>query len=110
MNWTSWVLILALGIATNAMRAAFFVGYKRPLPRALQRALHFAPPAILAALAVPALVSAGRAFSLPRFIAGGVGVLVAVCSTAHPAWRSKSILLTVVSGMSALWLLTLAHF
>ncbi len=108
-NWAIWVLMLTLGLATYAMRAAFFVGCKHPLPQRLQQALRFVPPAVLAALAVPALLSAGAGFSLSRLIAGVVGLLVALCTVASPAWRNKSVLLTVVSGMSAFWLLTLAH-
>jgi branched-subunit amino acid transport protein len=108
-GWAIWALMLALGLATYAMRAAFLVGCKRPLPPTLQHVLRFVPPAVLAALAMPTLVSAGAVFSLPRLIAGGVGMLVAACSAARPAWRSKSVLLTVISGMSALWLLTLVR-
>jgi branched-subunit amino acid transport protein len=108
-SWAIWALMLTLGLATYAMRAAFFVECKRPLPQRLQQALRFVPPAVLAALAVPALVSAGAGFSLPRLIAGVVGLLVAICTATRPAWRNNSVLLTVVSGMSAFWLLTWVH-
>jgi branched-subunit amino acid transport protein len=108
-NWAIWALMLALGLATYAMRAAFLVGWKRPLPPALQQVLRFVPPAVLAALALPTLASAEAAFSLPRLMAGVVGIVVAGWSAARPAWRSKGVLLTVVSGMSALWALTLVH-
>jgi branched-subunit amino acid transport protein len=105
-NWAIWVLMLTLGLATYAMRVAFFVGCKRPLPHRLQQALRFVPPAVLAALAVPALLSPGGVFSMPRLIAGGVGILVAVGTVASPTWQNKSVLLTVICGMSAFWVLT----
>lgn len=108
-NWTIWVLILTLGLATYAMRAAFFVGCQRPLPQRLHHALCFVPPAVLAALAVPALLNTGEVFSLPRLIAGVVGALVAVGTVASPTWQNKSVLLTVICGMSAFWLLTWVH-
>jgi branched-subunit amino acid transport protein len=108
-SWTIWALMLTLGLATYAMRAAFFVGCKRSLPHRLQQALRFVPPAVLAALALPALLSAGAGFSLSRLIAGMVGLLVAICTAARPAWRNKSVLLTVVCGISAFWLLTWVH-
>ncbi len=108
-SWAIWVLILTLGLATYAMRAAFFVECKRPLSQRLQQALRFVPPAVLAALAVPALLSADEVFSMPRLIAGVVGALVAVGTVASPTWQNKSVLLTVICGMSAFWLLTWVH-
>jgi branched-subunit amino acid transport protein len=105
-NWAMWALMLTLGLATYAMRAAFFVGCKRPLPPALQQALRFVPPAVLSALAVPALLSPGGVFSMPRLIAGGVGILVAAGTVASPTWQNKSVLLTVICGMSTFWVLT----
>ncbi len=108
-SWAIWALMLTLGLATYAMRAAFFVGCKRPLPQRFQQALRFVPPAVLAALALPALLSTGTGFSLSRLIAGMVGMLVAICTATRPAWRNKSVLLTVVSRMSAFWVLTWAR-
>jgi branched-subunit amino acid transport protein len=105
-SWAIWALLLTLCLATYAMRAASFVGCKRSLSRRLQQALRFVPSAVLAALAVPALLSTGGVFSLSRLIAGVVGVLVAVGTVSNPTWQNKSVLLTVVCGMSAFWVLT----
>jgi len=96
-----WLAVAAIGLATYAIRLSFIhlVGRVDGLPPVAERALRFVPPAVLAALALPALVTVEpsvRATLLsPRLLAGGVAAAV--------AWRTEDVLATVVAGMAALW-------
>lgn len=98
-----WLAVVAIGLATYAIRLSFIhlVGRVDGLPPVAERALRFVPPAVLAALALPALVTVeptARATLLsPRLLAGGVAAAV--------AWRTEDVLATVVAGMAALWTL-----
>lgn len=72
---------------------------KVPLPDPLLRALRYVPPAVLTAIIVPEVL-------LPK---GHVqiahnGYLIAGIVAALVSWRTKSLLLTIVLGMAALWL------
>ena len=96
-----WVMILG-GLATFAIRAFFIllVG-QREIPPLLRRALYFIPPAVLTAIILPELVLPRGSLDLsptnPNLLAGLVAVLV--------AWRTRSVLLTIVIGMAVFWLL-----
>lgn len=93
-----WVVIVALAGITYALRASFLLGARHPLPTRWLRLLRFAPPAVLAAFVVPALVGSGNRLSpetLGYLLAAGVAALV--------AWRFQNVLLTVALGMVALW-------
>jgi branched-subunit amino acid transport protein len=72
------------------------------LPPAVERALRFVPPAALAALVVPDMVSHNGALVLtlanPRLIAGVVAFFI--------AWRTRNIAATLIVGMGLFWLLT----
>jgi len=71
------------------------------IPDLARRALRFVPPAVLTAIWVPEmLVLEGRVnFSLSnyRLLAGLLAVIV--------AWRTRSVIWTIIIGMAALWLL-----
>lgn len=87
-----------MGVATFFLRASFLVWIgQRPMPR-LERYLRYVPAAVLPALTVVALRGGhGDAGALvPRLVAAAVGGLV--------AWRTRSVLLTMVAGMATLWL------
>lgn len=116
-GWPLWMLILALGLVTWAMRGAFFllppkaqapITDQATVPEQ-QNVLRFAPQAVLAALVAPALVSGGTGTSWPfaQGLAGGVGLLVAICAVSHSRWRTRCVLLTLIGGMGTLWLLGL---
>jgi branched-subunit amino acid transport protein len=97
-----WLLFLALGLGTFLERLSFiFLLGKISVPDWLRRALRFVPASVLAALVFPALTHPAGAldFSLGNFrlLAGLVGAVV--------AWRTRSVLLTLVAGMLALWAL-----
>ena len=94
-----WVMIIA-GLATFAIRATFIIliGH-REIPPLLRRALYFIPPAVLTAIILPELVLPRGQLDLsltnPNLVAGIVAVLV--------AWRTRSVLLTIVVGMVVFW-------
>lgn len=92
-----WVIIVILGSLTYGLRASFLLA-RHPLPTAWLRALRFVPPAVLAALVAPALVGNGNPLGpgiLAELLAAGLAALV--------GWRYQNVLLTVVTGMVALW-------
>lgn len=85
---------------TYGLRASFLLGVRHPLPTAWLHALRFTPPAVLAAFVVPTLLGSGNPLApgaLSALLAAGVAALV--------AWRFQNVLLTVVTGMVALWVL-----
>jgi branched-subunit amino acid transport protein len=95
------VLIAGMALVTFAVRypVLALVG-KINLPQPVIRALRYVPPAVLAAIILPAMLldSANQlALSLNNsyLIAGVVAFLV--------AWRTKNMLLTIILGMAALW-------
>ena len=95
---TTWVVILVAAAGTFAQRASFLVFAHRLAevsPRA-QRVLRQIPPAVLAALVVPALVRPAGDLDLwqPRLLAGVVAALV--------SWRTRNVGLTLVVGMGVL--------
>jgi branched-subunit amino acid transport protein len=94
-----WGTLLAMGAATLLTRLALIVVWGRvPLPGISLEVLRFVPPAVLAAIIIPALVMpAGQvnlSFGNERLVAGLVAALV--------AWRTHSPLLTIGLGMAVL--------
>jgi branched-subunit amino acid transport protein len=101
---TIWWIIIAGMIVTYAMRLSFIVLLPADqLPAPVRQGLRFAPPAVLAAIAIPEILMPGGASTLdvtsPEALAGLAAALV--------AWRSESTWLTIAAGMSLLWLLQL---
>ena len=90
------LLVLGMAAVTFGVRypVLVLVG-KIPLPESIIRALRYVPPAVLTAIIVPAvLMPAGTVdFSLTNAyqVAGIVAAVV--------AWRTKSLLLTIVISM-----------
>ena len=93
----AWLVVVAGGAGTYAMRASFLAIAHRMahVPPALARVLRQIPPAALAAIVVPAMVRPDGHLDLtqPRLAAGVIAAAV--------AWRSRSIALTLVIGMAA---------
>lgn len=94
-----WLIVLALAAATFVTRLSF-IGLLAhvELPRLLQRALSYVPPAILAAIVAPQVFPVVRdlpTFDWPRLIAALVAFAV--------AFRTRSTLATVCIGMLVLW-------
>ncbi len=99
---TLWLAVLAIGLATYAMRVVFLasrrLGAVHPV---LQEALRFVPVAVLSALIFPALLLPAGALDITignsRLPSGILAALV--------AWRTGSALATVGAGLGALWIL-----
>ena len=94
--------IIGMGVITYAIRVSLFLLPEGAhLPDRLLRALRYVPAAVLSAIIAPELLMPGGAFDLSlgneRLLAGLVAILV--------AWRTRNVLLTVIAGMGALWLL-----
>jgi branched-subunit amino acid transport protein len=97
-----WGVMIALGVATFGIRASFVYLFGRidEVPARVTNALRFVPPAVFAALTVPAIVAPEGAIVIvgnERLVAGVVAGAV--------AWYVDDILATIVAGMVALWLL-----
>ncbi len=98
-----WLTVIAMGLVTFAIRFSLIGALgKVTLPPLLVRSLRYVPPAVLTAIIVPELVLPGGTLDLSlgnaRLLAGALAALV--------AWRTKNVILTVIVGMAALWILT----
>ncbi len=100
-----WLVMLLGGLLTYGMRLSFIYLLGRwEVPDLVRRALRFVPPAVLSAIIAPELLMPENHLDLGldnhRLVAGLVAILV--------AWRTKSMLLTILAGFAALLLLQLA--
>lgn len=97
MNTTVWTTIVIGGMGTFAMRASFLVFAHRmvTVPAWAQRVLRQIPPAVLAAIVLPALLRPGGDLDVwqPRVLAGALAAVV--------AWRTRNVALTLAVGMGA---------
>ncbi len=97
-----WLTIMGVAGGTFLLRLSFIELWKwMRVPSLLIRALNYVPPAVLAALVLPALLRSGGSIDVSydnlRLIAGLLAALV--------AWYTRSMLLTLGAGMGALWVL-----
>lgn len=97
-----WLLIAGMGVITFGIRGSVIALFGRvEIPPHLRRSLRFVPPAVLTALVTPALVRPAGAvdlsFTNTHLVAGIVAAVV--------AWKAKSTVLTIASGMAVLWAL-----
>ncbi|MDF1555061.1 MAG: AzlD domain-containing protein [Deferrisomatales bacterium] len=95
-----WAIIGCAAAGTFLLRLSFFALFgNRGVPATLERPLKYIPPAVLAALVVPALVmhqgAARISWHNPRLLAG----LVAALAT----WKTGSVLWTLGAGMVGFW-------
>ncbi len=95
-----WAIIVSVGVITFCIRFVPIALLSRlQLPEWLKRALTYVPPAVMAAIITPTLFFAGGtptiAVDVPRL---GAAIFAALL-----AWRTRSVLWTVVLGMIALW-------
>jgi branched-subunit amino acid transport protein len=102
-----FLLIFGMFLVTFGVRypVLALVG-KLKLPEVVLRALRFVPPAVLSAIIVPAVFYPDGeqlmwGLDNPRLIAAVIAILV--------AWRLKNLLLTIVVGMAALWVLQVLY-
>lgn len=99
---TTWLVILGVAAGTYLLRASFIQAWQWiSVPEELARALRYVPPAVFAALILPALTVADGSIAIPpdnlRLVAGLLAAIV--------AWYSGSVLLTLAAGMGGLWML-----
>jgi branched-subunit amino acid transport protein len=90
-----WLVLVAMGLATYATRALpLLIVWRHPHPL-LGRVLHYMPPAIFAALIVPSILTpSGSWIEISSTLwAGLAGALV--------AWRTRSMILTIIAGLAA---------
>jgi branched-subunit amino acid transport protein len=97
-----WVTIILAGVLTYTTRLSFIAAHGRVvMPVWFTRSLTFVPVAVLSAIIFPELVAAGGSLDLSpgnaRLIAGALAALI--------AWRTRSVWLTIATGMAALFLL-----
>lgn len=101
-DWSLWLMIAVIGVATFAFRlSGIQLLSEGTMPAPLLRALRYVPAAVIAAIVVPAVVYGGPD---PGFNADNTRLFAGVAA-AVVAWSSRSVLLTLATGMSALWLL-----
>ena len=98
---TLWLVVLAAGLLTFGTRLSFIVLLHRiKFPGWFLRGLRFVPMAVLSAIILPQLATRNNvldiSFRNPQLFAGALAILV--------AWRTKNVLLTILSGMAALLL------
>jgi len=97
-----WLVMILGGLITFAIRFVLIYLFGRfEVPETMRKALHYVPPAVLSAIIFPELFFREGVLSLSldnyRLLAGLVAILV--------AWFSKNILITILAGMAALFLL-----
>ena len=99
---TLWLMLLIIGLVTYAIRLSC-IGLlgQREMPALLLKALRFVPITVLPAIIMPQLFLRNNTLVLsvqnPRWIAGILAGIV--------AWRTRNVLLTILVGMVALWVL-----
>ena len=96
-----WLVMILGGLITFGMRFSLIYLFGRlHVPETMRRALHYVPPAVLSAIIFPELFlrNGGLDISMEntRLLAGLIAVVV--------AWFSKNTLITIIAGMSALFL------
>ncbi len=97
MTSTAVLSVVLVGLGTVALRASVLVFAERlaDLPPPVHEVLRMIPSAALAALVAPALLLPDGQFAPlgPEALAGLVALLV--------AWRTKSLLATILVGLAA---------
>lgn len=96
-----WYSIILVGVLTFLTRLSFIIlSDKVKLPPNTQRALKFVPLAVLSAIILPELLKSTNDSTynyLPRILAGIIAIYI--------AWRTKNIILTIITGMLILYIL-----
>lgn len=97
-----WWMMLSAGALTYLTRLSFIWLFERvAVPNLLQRALRLVPPAVLSVIIFQELLIRNGAVHMAidnaRLPAGLIAIMV--------AWRTRSALLTIATGMIALWVI-----
>lgn len=92
-------LIAGMALVTFAVRYPVLLLVSRvPMPEAVFRALRYVPPAVLAAIIVPAVLMPKGTIDVSPANSYLVAALVCVIV----AWRTRHLLFTIVLGMAAM--------
>ena len=98
---TIWIVIILTGLGTFLLRLSFINLYgKIKMHTLLKKSLRFIPPAVFAALVLPALLyNSDSVINISlhnyRLLAGIIAAFL--------AWKLKNVLLTTFVGLGALW-------
>ena len=97
-----WLVIVIIGMGTYLTRLSFVAIFAESgVPSWLEAPLRYIAPAVIAAIVLPLLVAPEGNVDLTldnvRWIAGFIAIGVAV--------KTRSLSLTIVVGMAALWIL-----
>lgn len=97
-----WVILIAGGLITFGIRLFFILAHGRlSMPGWFQHALRFVPAAVLTAVLMPELITWNNKIDLtwqnPQILAGIVATLV--------AWRTRNVVLTLLSGLACFFIL-----
>jgi branched-subunit amino acid transport protein len=96
-----WFVIAGMGAITYALRLSMIVLLGRAqVSPAVLRGLRYVPAAVFSALIAPAMARPDG----PLWLAPDNPYLLAGLLAAAVAWRSRSMVLTIVLGTAALWL------
>jgi branched-subunit amino acid transport protein len=96
-----WILILG-GLATYLTRLSMILLFSRwEIPAWLRRALRLVPAAVFSAIIAQEVLTQNGKLNLgmsnPRILAAALATVV--------AWKTHSVLLTILVGMVTLWVL-----
>ena len=91
-----WLVMLIVGLLTFVTRLSFILLFEHwQPPKIVQRGLRYVPVAVLTAILVPEIMLVNGRLAVtpanPRLMAGLIASFV--------AWKTKSTLLTIASGM-----------
>lgn len=100
---SEFAIVVAIGIGTYLIRLSFIgiVG-DRAMPDWAMVPIRFVAPAVLAALAAPAVLLHDGALAVspptnPRALAAAVALLL--------AWKTKNVAVVIAAGMATVWAL-----
>lgn len=95
-----WALVAVVGLGTLAFRLSFLLLFERleSIPPRVERALSFVPPAVFAAIALPAVLPLEALLSLSPDLAR----LLAAVAAAVVARRTGNLVATIAVGMAVL--------
>lgn len=95
-----WLMIAGMAVITFGLRLSFIALVGRfDIPRVVQRALRYAPVAVLTAIVVPLVLNPGPCFRVSPDVLRLFCALVAFVI----ARQTRNILATVAGGMLLLW-------
>lgn len=100
---TVWVIIIAAGVGTYVLKLSFILllGGIDHVPPSISGVLRFVPPAVLAALIAPEIISLSTAS--PTAVEFDTAKLAAGIWAGTVAWRTENVLATIGVGMASLW-------